>query len=38
MTLTFTITPHLLEQLIASAIVICLLVSLAWTVRKFIGE
>lgn len=38
MNLTFTITPHLLEQLIASVITIAILALLAWAVRKFIGD
>lgn len=38
MTLQFTITPNLLEQVIGAGITIAMLVVLAWTVRKFIGE
>ena len=35
---TFNITPHLANQLLASLIVLAMLVTLAWCVRKFIGE
>lgn len=35
---TFNITPLLLEQFIGSVVVILMLVTLAWAVRKFIGE
>jgi flagellar biogenesis protein FliO len=38
MTLTFAITPHLANQLLASLIVLAMLVTLAWVVRKCIGE
>lgn len=38
MNVTFTITPHLLEQVIASGIVIAMLVTLAFVVIKVIGE
>ncbi len=37
-TFTFNITPHLMEQLIASGITLALFATLAWAVRKFIGE
>ncbi len=38
MNFTITITPHLLEQFIASVITIAILALLAWAVRKFIGD
>ena len=35
---TLSIEPHLLEQVLASFIVVAMLIALAFIVRKFIGE